>query len=167
MSFVSMIVPTLIFVVGVVDDLRLKKIPNQHTFIFAAVSLLSTILISGGTGLVQGVLACSLALALTLPLVLGKVLGAGDMKLLAAASLILDWRAVSIILVSSLVWGALLGVVRAALDGRAMILFKNTAQLMGGRKADTLEMTKIPFAVALTFGWFTYLGSFSWGGIQI
>ncbi len=164
MGLTTLIIPTLILLAGVAGDLRSRKVKNSLVIVSAIIAIGVHFYFSGTQGLVDGGLAFVTALALTLPLVLARVLGAGDMKLLAAFALSLNWYAVFVTVVGSLFWGAILGVTRAILAGQGLTMVKNTVAILKGVNSQTLQTTKIPFTVALLFGWLTFVSLEFHGG---
>jgi len=149
--------PTLILLTGVIDDMRSRKVHNQ--LIIALLVLTLTVqIISGGTdGLLSGAIGLGAALVFCLPLVLARVIGAGDMKLLAVFGLSTHWTAVGAVLFLSLFWGAVLGVARAALKGELTMLLYSTASIAMRKKPPHASLQSIPYSVALLFGWLSYL----------
>ncbi|MEO0336107.1 MAG: hypothetical protein AAF202_06925, partial [Pseudomonadota bacterium] len=66
--------------------------------------------------------------------------------------------------VYSLFWGALFGVLRAILLGQGYVLFYNMVGLVKRERPSEALLTKIPYSVALFFGWMTYLSIRQLGG---
>jgi Flp pilus assembly protein protease CpaA len=164
MSFNALIVPTLILIWGLVEDLRQKKVPNRVVLICAAVGLISHIYLSGWSGLTDGLLGAGTALAMMLPLVLVGVVGAGDMKLSIAFGLSYQWQGVLVMTIAALAWGAILGTTRALVSGQFLSLAKNTAALMSrSAKTEKIEMHSIPYTAALLFGWITHVSYIFYG----
>lgn len=151
------IIPTLILLAGVVDDLRSRKVHNWLVLTLAAVALASTFWFAGWAGLQSGIFGMIVALVMTLPLVLGRILGAGDMKLLAVFGLACQWNAVASVLVLSIFWGAILGLMRAIVSGQAMTLIHSTLNVAMRRKPSEESLQRMPYSVALLFGWLTHL----------
>jgi Flp pilus assembly protein protease CpaA len=156
----NLIVPTLILIAGVVNDIKSRKVHNYLVLILLVSSIINAYVFNGGfEGLKFGLFSFLVALAITLPLVLPKILGAGDMKLFMAFSFSVAPMATFYVLLYSFVWGALLGVARAFLSGQATLLFLNTLEIAkGGKKAVAdSQLHKIPYTVALLLGWLTHL----------
>lgn len=163
MGLTANIIPTLILIAGVANDIRERKVRNILVLISACLAIFSTLVFRGTSEVSSAALAFGAAMAMTLPLVLAKVLGAGDMKLLMAFALAVTPQAVFTTVIVSLFAGALLGVFRAALSGHLVRVLKNTGSILRGAKPEQLNTTKIPYTVALLFGWLTYL-SLEWQG---
>lgn len=150
------IVATLILFCGMLDDLRSQKVHNKLILVLFFVALLSLIALHGVYALPSALLSFALALAFGIPLVLVGAIGGGDMKLLAVFGLATHISAVLGVAIYSLLWGALLGLVRAGFMGKLQDLVLSTTQLLWVRGA-THSALKIPYTVALFFGWLTHL----------
>jgi prepilin peptidase CpaA len=95
-----------------VSDVRTRRIPNRIVAALAIGGILYSILSFGaGAGAVRGLLGLGVGLLIWLPFHIVRLLGAGDVKLFAAAS---AWLGVS---------GALEGALVAALIGGALAIF--------------------------------------------
>lgn len=162
----TILIPGLILSAAVVDDLRSKKIHNKLVLAAFALALFSQWLWGGGwAGLSQGLLALPAALLITLPLVLLRGLGAGDMKLLMALSPLLLWSQVLWLFFYALIWGGLLGLIRAAASGQLVQLMGRTLALATSPQGQSSNsMQTIPFSVALFFGWLSHLTFLQLGG---
>lgn len=155
----QLVVPTLILLAGIVNDLKSKKIRNALVIVLALVSVMNAYYFGGHEGLTFGFLSLLIAFGSCLPLVLSGVLGAGDMKLLMAFALSVSPMSTFLVLLYSFFWGALLGLLRALLNKEGLQLLINTFDIAkGGKKAVAAEnLHKIPYTVALFFGWLTQL----------
>ena len=156
-TFVSIYLPTFILIAGLVDDLKSRKIHNVLVLALLAIAVVFAFINNGVQALSVGFLASIVAILLTLPLVLVKALGAGDMKLLVAFGVLSTWNDVFWIVIFSLFWGAILGLIKAFIDKKGMALLKNTFNVATKRHLGTEGLNSIPFSVALLFGWFTQL----------
>lgn len=155
------LIGALLLGAGVIDDLRSRKIHNKLILIIGGLSLVSVyalphdrdILHTTLQTLIAPWLAFGLAFILTLPLFGLKVWGGGDAKLFLAVSPLLIWPEIPIFLLTSLAWGAVLGLIRILLSGRMMQMFANLSQLILHRQpVNEQHLTKVPFSVALFFG---------------
>ncbi len=138
---------------GVADDLRSRKIHNWLILILLAVALLSIFFLQGYGGLFRALGKGLVALGLSLPLTLLKVIGGGDMKLYTVLALVLPPQAVISSLVCSFFWGAILGVIKLILDKKTGLVYVNLLSLLKFKRlpADTLHT--FPFSVSLFLGW--------------
>lgn len=150
-------VPSFILGVGVFDDLRSKKVHNKLILILLPIALLSQFIGFGLSGISYGAFGFLLALSLTIPMVLAGMLGGGDMKLFSVFALATNMNAAIWVGMTSLFWGALLGIFRAIFLGQGLVLLTNTMGLLRKEKPKEAHLTKIPYTVALLFGWLTYL----------
>lgn len=151
------ILATVILLAGVVDDLRSQKVHNKLIIFLFLLTVATLIYLSGPTSLIPSSISFALALAFSLPLVLVGVLGGGDMKLFAVFGLATNIPAVLGVAVYSLLWGALLGVVRALISGKFKTLVLSTTQLLWTKGGSSNSEFKIPYTVALFFGWLTHM----------
>lgn len=151
------VVPSAILLVGAVEDLRTRKVRNKTVLALAGAALLSQFAFQSWVGVSAGLLGFAAALVGCLPLVMGRVIGAGDMKLLAAFGLSTQWTAVVSVLLWALIWGAILGVIQAVLSGKLKELIFSTVAVARRRKEALQHVQTMPFTLPLMFGWFTYL----------
>jgi prepilin peptidase CpaA len=146
-----------ILVAGVVDDLRSRKFHNWLFLACCSLALLAVLITQGWSGVYLSVFGFGAGIALVLPFVLMGMIGAGDMKLMAAFGIIAGAETVFSVAVMSLMWGALFGIVKIALSGQLKILATNMVSIVTLKKRENLELHTIPFAVALFFGWLSHL----------
>jgi prepilin peptidase CpaA len=161
----SILIPTLILLSGVIDDLRSRKVHNKLVLILSGLALIAVVAMWGFHGLLYSLIAVLTVIALCVPLVLTGVMGAGDMKLLMAFAIATSWNSVLWVLVYSLVWGALLGVFSAVLRGQGRLLLASTMSVALFRKQSQFPLHKIPYTIALFFGWLTELSFNHFGGL--
>lgn len=155
---IATVVPTLILLAGVVDDLRSRKVHNWLVIALLVAAAAFQFFLQDWFGLTQGLLGAAAALAVGLPLVLMRLMGAGDMKLMVAFGMATSWNVTVTIMIWALFWGALLGIIRAAVGGDLKKLMVSTMNVARGRsRATDLSLHKIPYTVALMFGWLSYL----------
>lgn len=147
---------------GVVSDLRERKVRNQLVVAGFALGLAFIIFMQGPTGLLVSGLSFVTAIVAVLPLYLLRVLGGGDVKLLLAASVLMNWQEVLITIFGSMIWGSLLGVLQVILKGQGKAFAHNILALAQRVKPSETAVHKIPYTVALLFG---YLSSLVWSGV--
>lgn len=164
LSSLSWIIPTAILLVGVIEDVRTKKVRNNTVVLCAGVALLSAFLVGGWQGLSSGILSGGVGLIVSLPLVLLGILGAGDMKLFVAFGFATQWQTVTGVFVSALVWGAILGVLQSILKGDAKALFQNIRAVLLRIKVEKTALHTVPYTIALLFGWLSMLTIEKYGG---
>lgn len=151
------VLATFILLSGVLDDLRSQKVHNKLIIALFCITLILTPILLGPSALVSALISFGLALMFSIPLVLIGVIGGGDMKLFAVFGLATNIPAVIGVGVYSLIWGALLGIIRAAMGGKLQELVLSTTQLLWIKKGSGQKQFKIPFTVAMFFGWLTHL----------
>ena len=156
-QFSTLVVPTLILLAGVVDDLKTRKVHNRLVLILMGLALSSSLITWGPHGFVFALIGGLVAIAIGVPLTISGIIGAGDMKIIVAFGLSTSWTAVLWVYIYSLIWGALLGVFRALLRGEGRVLFAKTFSFATFQKGTPLPLQKIPYTVALLFGWLTLM----------
>jgi len=144
---------------GVVD-FRTRKIPNWLTMPAILGGLLLRSLLGGWPGAKASMEGIGLALALLLPLVLMRALGAGDWKLMGAVGAFLGPVLFLFVLFGSIMVSGLMAVVEMARTKRVKETFHNMLVLVRGfisfglRKnpeisLDNPKLMKLPFGVAV------------------
>lgn len=156
-SSLPLITASLIVLAGVIDDLRTRKFHNWLFLVCTAIAFAMSVAIGGLSGLGTAVSGFVAGLAVLLPLVLTNVIGAGDMKLLAAFGAAIGWSATLDVAIASLVWGAIFGLVQVALKRQLGATLRNVFAIVKMEKREKMELHKIPFTVALLMGWLTHL----------
>ena len=90
-----------------------------------------------------------------LPLVLMGATGAGDMKFMMSFGILMGTIDIFQIFLFALFWGAFIGVLQAFLAGKGALLLNN---LLGfSMKLKPAETNKIPYTVAILFGWLSFI----------
>lgn len=150
-SETSILIPTTLLLTAVVMDIKSGKFPNWMFMASLVGGLAWMTFQSGVEGAMKGfIIAIVLFFALS-PLVFAKILGGGDIKLLAAFSLFTSWQITLSTLLYSLFWGALLGILRIVLAGEAKTFFTSMAL-----RTHQVQSQKIPYTVAILLGWLTW-----------
>jgi prepilin peptidase CpaA len=154
-----LIVPSLILIAGIINDLKSKKVKNYIILVSLILSIINVYYFSGFTGLKFGGLSLLVTFASCLPLVLAKIMGGGDMKLLMVVSTAINPMSAFFVLIYSFFWGALLGIIKAVLNKQGLQLLFNTLDIAkgGGKAVPQENLHKIPYTVALFLGWLTQL----------
>jgi len=157
MNAVALITASLILLAGVIDDLRSKKVHNWLFLTCTSIALIAGLMTEGWPGLNTALLGFVAGIATLLPLVLLKVIGAGDMKLLAAFGAAAGWSVVVDVAVLSLIWGAIFGVMQVTLKGQLKATLANMLNIARMKDRSTMTLHKLPFTVALLMGWLSDL----------
>jgi prepilin peptidase CpaA len=141
-------------------DWRSRKIPNWLTVSGFAVGVGAHALFGGWRGTLTSLEGAGLALALLLPLVLVRGLGAGDWKLMGAVGALLGpWGLLAFLFVNVLVAGVL-AAATVIWTRRVIVTLKNMAILVQGffvfgwrgnpqMTLDNPGLLKLPFGVAV------------------
>jgi len=157
-QLLSVLIPSLIILIAMVEDLRTKKVKNVWAVSMAAVALLVAIGFDGWKSVPWSFLSLGTAFFLGFPLFMMGALGAADVKVFMAFSILLSWEAVIYVGVASLFWGALLGIIRSVLAGQGSVLASNVWSIVRFKgKSSISQLHHIPYTVALGFGWASYL----------
>lgn len=161
MFAIKVAVATGILVWAVIEDLRTRKFSNR-SFVIASVSCaVLAVALSGFRELIPASLGFGAGLALFLPLVLMGIIGAGDMKLMAAFGILVGWNAVLWTGVYGFIWGAVFGVVQVIMKGQLRMLVQNLTALAITRgeaaKSGAVVLHRIPFTAPLLLGWLSHL----------
>jgi prepilin peptidase CpaA len=148
---------TAILVAGVVDDFRSRKFHNELFLACVALAAISVLIVGGVQAFPIALLGLLAGVAVFLPLVLMKIIGAGDMKLMAAFGLAAGWDAVLHVALYGLIWGALFGVLATVFRGEGRTLAYNMVSIVTFRERKGLVLHKIPFTIAILMGWLSVL----------
>ena len=159
---VKVAVATGILIWAVIEDLRSRKFSNRSFLIASAVafvvSIASGLIATGGVSeLISMTLGFGAGILFFLPLVVGGVIGAGDMKLMAAFGILVGWHAVMWTGIYGLVWGAVFGLIQIVVRGQTRALRDNLTNLAITRERGNLQLHQIPFTAPLLLGWLGHL----------
>jgi prepilin peptidase CpaA len=161
MGIIPVLIPSAILAAGAADDLRSRKVHNELVLVLLVVAIAFSLFEGGAQGLLTGLLGMGAAILMTLPLVLFGIIGAGDLKLFMVFGFATTWEIVVYVGVAALVWGAILGVLRAIVAGEFKSLVSNTFGIVGRKPVK--ELHRIPYTAALFMGWISYLAA-NWRG---
>ena len=157
---ISTIVPTLILLAGVIDDVTTRKVHNTLAIIGLGVGGTYAYFYGGVDQLAIGFLAMLLVLGLYVPLFMFKILGGGDLKIMLGFAISTNWQTVLSVTISAMIWALVLGLVRAGLDKKLLNIFKNILQMISTKNPVAPEkLNRIPMTVALFFGWMSHLAA--------
>lgn len=151
--FFHYILPALILLSAVLDDLRSRKIHNVLILCLLAVAFISVLIVQGVQGILPAVFNVFISLGIGIPLVLLKVIGGGDMKLYAVLALVLSPRVLFASLICAFFWGAILGVIKVILDKKTGLMCMNFFSLLKLKKPSSDMLHSFPFSVSLFLGW--------------
>jgi prepilin peptidase CpaA len=155
-------------------DFRVRKIPNWLTVpAFVAGVTLRTALF-GWPGAKSALEGTGLALALLLPLVLLRALGAGDWKLMGAVGALLGPMMFLFVMLGSILVSGIMAMVEMARTRRVRETFRNLYVLVKGFftfglranpkiSLDNPELLKLPFGVAVAIATVACYCAARWG----
>lgn len=169
----------LLLLAAVREDVRRHRIPNPLVFWGMAVGILLNIFmpegfgfasrLPGGIGLLGAIGGLVAGLATLLPMYLLRVMGAGDVKLMAMVGAFLGTEDVLGAVLATLLAGGVLsfcyawkiGALRRTLQNVRFILYSNAVRVAGGGApalGDAPETAaKFPYAVSIAVGTLGYL----------
>ena len=163
----------LLAVIGGWTDLRSRRIPNWLTVPGFLVGVSANSALGGWSGLKASLLGAALGLALLLPFVLVRSLGAGDWKLAGALGAFAGWRLLVDLLIGSIFVAGIMAVVLVIYKGRVRQTIGNighilislvTFRLPESRiSLDNPDSLKVPYGVALAFTVVLYAAAHLWG----
>lgn len=140
-------------------DWRSRKIPNWLTVSGAAAGIAVNTIVNHGAGLRAAVLGMLLGLALLLPFVLIKSLGAGDWKMAGALGACLGSRFLLATLMGAILVAGVMALALVIAKGRVRQTALNAVRMLAALfslrmpgaevSLDNPESAKIPFGVAL------------------
>lgn len=140
-------------------DLRNRRIPNWLTVPGVLIGITANTVLSGWTGLKTSLLGAAVGLALLLPFVLLRSLGAGDWKLAGALGAFVGSEKLLAFLFWSVFVAGLMAVALVIYKGRVRQTLRNighilislvTFRLPGSRVSlDNPDSLKVPYGVAL------------------
>jgi prepilin peptidase CpaA len=142
-------------------DLRSRRIPNWLTVPALLSGVAANTYLSGWSGLKASLLGAAIGLALLLPFVLLRSLGAGDWKLAGALGAFAGAGLLVELLLASILVAGIMAVVLVIYKGRTRQTIRNighilislvTFRLPGERVSlDNPDSLKVPYGVALAF----------------
>lgn len=142
-------------------DLRWRRIPNWLTVPALLIGVTANSIVGGLPGLKASLLGAALGLALLLPFVLLRSLGAGDWKLAGALGAFTGPSLLVDLLLTSILVAGVMAVVLVIYKGRTRQTIRNighilislvTFRLPGERVSlDNPDSLKVPYGVALAF----------------
>jgi prepilin peptidase CpaA len=163
----------LLSVVAGWTDLRSRRIPNWLTAPGLLIGVAANTILGGWSGLKASLLGAALGLALLLPFVLLRSLGAGDWKLAGALGAFAGRELLINLLLGSVLVAGLMALVLVIYKGRVRQTVLNighilvslvTFRLPGSRVSlDNPDSLKVPYGLALAFTVVLYGVAHVWG----
>lgn len=163
----------LLSLVAAVTDLRSRRIPNWLTVTGLLIGVAANTTLSGWSGLKASLLGAAVGLALLLPFVLLRSLGAGDWKLAGALGAFTGPSVLVDLLLGSVLVAGVMAMALVIYKGRTRETMRNighilvslvTFRLPGERVSlDNPQSLKVPYGVALAFTVVLYGVAHVWG----
>jgi prepilin peptidase CpaA len=145
-------IAALVATIAMVTDIRSRRVPNWLTGGSVLLGLLLHGRSSGLDGLAMAIFGTCLGLSVLFPFYLLRVMGAGDVKLLAGLGALVGPRMLVSIVIFSALAGGVIAAIMLARRGRLLL----TLRSMFLRQSPTgLSGVTAPYAVAIAAG--TYL----------
>ena len=161
--FIPTLIPSLILIVGLIDDIYFRKFHNWLFLTLFAFALSFSAFFNGLDGVIKGTYGLFLVLAITLPLVLLGIIGAGDMKLLMVFAIATNTHAVFNVIFISFLWGSLMGLMYVVISGRLVECLYNLQGLLFYQvKPIKSSLHVIPYTVPLFLAWLTHISLMSY-----
>jgi prepilin peptidase CpaA len=164
--------PALLAAAAGLSDWRTRRIPNWLTVSGAVIGVAMCSLTRGWAGAKQSLLGLGLGLAILLPFVMIRSLGAGDWKLVGALGAFLGPRNLMAVLYVTLLVAGLMALVLIIWKGRVRQTLSNIGRMLGAffhlhlpgpeLSLDNPEALKIPFGVAVAIAVILFAGGQLW-----
>jgi prepilin peptidase CpaA len=165
--------PALLAIAGGWTDWRTRRIPNWLTVPSLLLGLAANSYLHGWTGAKASLLGAGLGLALLLPFVLIRSLGAGDWKFVGALGAFLGPQNLLTVLVLGILVNGLMAAVMVVWKKRVRETARNLARMLAAFLSmhlpgpdltlDNPDLVKVPFGVAVAIAVILYTGRQAWG----
>ncbi len=159
----KIILAALLIIISVVTDLRTKKVPNRLIIIGFILAIALIAIVDGKGGVWPALASLGAAALFAFPLYSLKAIAAGDLKLIIILSLLLNWNISITMILASMIWGSILGLVRVVLAGKSREFFQNIVAIVKKATPATQSLNYVPYTIAILFGFLTSLGLSSVG----
>src|SRR3989441_9600672 len=157
-------------------DWRYRRIPNWLTVPALLGGILGNTLASGWSGAKASLLGALLGVALLLPFVLVRSLGAGDWKLVGALGAFLGPQHLIAVLLGAILVAGVMAVVLVIWHGRVRQTVRNLGRMLAAfftlhlpgpeLSLDNPEALKVPFGIAVAIAVILYSASQVWEALQ-
>src|SRR5947208_633954 len=166
------ILPALLAAVAGWSDWRFRRIPNWLTVPGLVLGVAVNSLVWGWPGAKASLLGAILGLALLLPFVLVRSLGAGDWKLVGALGAFLGPQHLIAVLFGAILVAGVMAVVLVIWHGRVRQTVRNLGRMLAAfftlhlpgpeLSLDNPEALKVPFGVAVAVAVILYSARQAW-----
>jgi len=141
-------------------DWRSRRLPNWLTVSGFASGVLANSILGGWAGAKTSLLGAGIVLAILLPVVLLRGLGAGDWKLMGALGAIVGWDEIGYILFAAIMLAGAIAIAQMIRQRRVLVTLMNLWELLRGffilglkphpeMNLDNPAASTLPFGVAV------------------
>jgi prepilin peptidase CpaA len=169
------ILVTLIAAIAGVTDWRSRRIPNWLTVPGLILGIAANSLATGRAGAKESLLGAGLGLALLLPFVVIRSLGAGDWKLVGAVGACLGPHHLLTVLFVTILINGLMALAMIVWKKRVRRTARNFGQMLASIMTlhlpgeeltlDNPQAVKVPFGVAVAMAVIVYTVRHAWGTV--
>jgi prepilin peptidase CpaA len=169
----ALILPTLLAIAGGWTDWRSRRIPNWLTVPGLVLGIAVNSWLHGWPGAKASLLGAGLGLALLLPFVLIRSLGAGDWKFVGALGAFLGPENLLTVLVLGILVNGLMALIMIVRKRRLRETLRNLGRMLAAfltmhlpgpdLTLDNPDLVKVPFGVAVAIAVILYSSRQAWG----
>ena len=166
------ILPAVLALIAGYTDWRSRRIPNWLTMPGFLLGILTNTLVGGWAGTKDSLLGAGLGLALLLPFVVIRALGAGDWKLVGTLGAFLGPRPLMLVLIVTILVNGVMAVAMIVWKKRVAETARNFMRMLAafatmplpGRDLtlDNPDAVKVPFGIAVAVAMVLYTLSRIW-----
>jgi prepilin peptidase CpaA len=166
------ILPAVIAVIAGVTDWRSRRIPNWLTMPGFLLGILTNTLVGGWAGTKDSLLGAGLGLALLLPFVVIRALGAGDWKLVGALGAFLGPHPLMVVLIVTILVNGVMALAMIVWKKRVAETARNFVRMLAAfgtlhlpdkdLTLDNPDAVKVPFGIAVAIAMVLYTLSRFW-----
>jgi prepilin peptidase CpaA len=169
----ALILPTLLALAGGWTDWRSRRIPNWLTVPGLVLGIVVNSWLHGWPGAKASLLGAGLGLALLLPFVLIRSLGAGDWKFVGALGAFLGPENLLTVLLLGILVNGLMALIMIVRKKRLRETLRNLGRMLAAfltmhlpgpdLTLDNPDLVKVPFGVAVAIAVILYSSRQAWG----
>ena len=169
----ALILPALLAIAGGWTDWRSRRIPNWLTVPGLLLGIAANSYLRGWSGAKDSLLGAGLGLALLLPFVLIRSLGAGDWKFVGALGAFLGPQNLLTVLLLGILVNGLMAAIMIIRKKRIRETARNLARMLAAfltmhlpgpdLTLDNPDLVKVPFGVAVAIAVILYTSRQAWG----
>jgi prepilin peptidase CpaA len=149
LSTLPVVVAVIAASIGLVTDLRSRRIPNWLTASALVAGVGINLWVAGAEGASLALAGAAIGFALLIPFYFVRAIGAGDVKLLAAMGALLGPHSLLVTAAAGALVGGFMSIIILARRGRLPIAVH---QMFVMRTVPTPSGAKAPYAVAIASG---------------